>query len=109
MIITDDFIFLHYPKTGGSFTRTVISNIYNNRKKEYSFLKKTAIKLKLLSPELIYYRKTYTGSNIKTPHVNYKQIPIELKKNKVLFTIIRNPYSRFISNYEFKDFKNGGV
>lgn len=105
MLITKDFIMLNLPKTGSTFTRTVIKKLY--RDKYESFIKKVCYKLRLIDRELIELRMP----NIKMPnksfdqHGTFSQIPHKYL-NKQIVTTIRNPYSRFLSNYEFRSWAN---
>ena len=100
MIITDSFIVLNYPKTGSTFVRTVLKNIHLNR---LSWLKRIAVKLKLSKlpiQELLLPNVKMPNRN-KDQHGCYAQIPKNFLDREVV-SVIRNPYSRFLSTYEFK-------
>jgi len=101
MLITEKLVFLNFPKTGSSFVRTVIKEIYNARiHKSFinKFLSKTGfIRLgytEILMPHL-------NIPEFKDQHGTYHQIPNEYTNKKVI-SVIRNPYDRFLSLYKFK-------
>tara|TARA_R110000850_G_scaffold25797_1_gene74167 strand:- start:20160 stop:20984 length:825 start_codon:yes stop_codon:yes gene_type:complete len=105
MIITDKFVLLNFPKTGSTYVRKVIRDIYDQRAAN-NYLYKIALKLGIREP----YYKELILPNIKfkkgivnhsDQHGIYSQIP-QKDKNKKIISVIRNPYTRFISGYEFK-------
>ncbi len=83
MIITDRFVFLHLPKTGGTFVTEVLKKInfqYPELKvKEYKHLK----------------------------HEGVKSIPIEAVGLPVV-TTVRPPHEHYISRYEFRWWRRPG-
>jgi hypothetical protein len=93
---------LNLPKTGSTFARTVIKEVY-----QPSLLKKILVKLRLVPRDLMELRLP----NIKMPNQNfdqhgtYDQIPKEYL-NRTVFSIIRNPYSNFLSLYQFRSWAN---
>lgn len=102
MIICNEFIVLNLPKTGSTFVRKVINEIYVKRMSSnvtdkicYALNLKTKPFKELLLP------------NIKVPgkpdqHGTYSQIPPKYLNRKVI-SVVRNPYDRFLSAYEFKN------
>ena len=82
MIITDDFVLLNFPKTGSTFTRKIIQKIYKDQHEE------------LLLP---------VKSGRTSQHGTYSQIPLE-HQEKIILSIVRNPFDRYVSFYFFKWF-----
>lgn len=74
MVASDTFIFLHPPKTGGTFVTEILTDVYVNR----------------LKRPLYYYDK----------HGGVAGIPAE-HHFKALVTTIRNPFDYYASNYQF--------
>ena len=102
MIITKEFVMLNLPKTGSTFVRTVLKQLY--RPKGF---KRALLKLKLIAPPLIELKLP----NIKMEnrradqHGTFSQIPPEFL-NREVFSVIRDPYSRFLSLYQFRSWAN---
>ena len=106
MIITNDFVMLNLPKTGSSFARAVIKEIYERRQSSKSGLTKALQRLVFKQPsyfiELILPNIKVTG--IEKPadqHGTFSQIPPKYLDREIV-SIIRNPYTRFMSSYEFR-------
>lgn len=104
MLITKNFILLNLPKTGSSFVRAVIKEIY---KKKYSYkLSLFLSKLKIIEKPVIELMLPNFQSPIKLwsynigQHGAYCQIPKKYLDKEVV-SVIRNPYSKFISGYEY--------
>jgi hypothetical protein len=105
MIISKDFVLINFPKSGSTFVRKVLKDIYDKRINDSLFLK-YSIKLKLREP--LYQELLMPNIKFKTGLMNnvdqhgiYSQIPKE-HLNKEIFTVVRNPYERIISSFEFK-------
>ncbi len=94
MILTDNFIYIHHPKTGGTFVTTMLEQLLPNQGRRRRSR----------------WRGLITGSTqgglIKTPedHDNCCDIPL-MFRNKPIFSTIRNPYDRYVSLYEFASWK----
>ncbi|HET9619782.1 MAG TPA: sulfotransferase family 2 domain-containing protein [Kofleriaceae bacterium] len=74
MILTDDFVFIHQPKTGGTFVTRVIERLYGDGRR---------------------------GDVVNThKHAGCTEIPAAWR-GKPIFTTIRNPYDRYVSQYRF--------
>jgi hypothetical protein len=83
MIITDRFVYIHQPKTGGSFVTAALERVHDIEglgKGEYQ------------TPfgQFIYRRK----------HIRCRRIPDQHRSKPVLATV-RNPYDLYVSQYEF--------
>jgi len=100
MIITEKIVILNLPKTGSSFVRIVIKNIFLKRNKNI-----LAKSLHILGLKSKGYKEIMTEHpiipNYKDQHGCYDQIPAKYKNN-VILSVIRNPYSRLESIYRFK-------
>lgn len=105
MLITKNFVMLNVPKTGTTFSRTVIKKVYNN--KYGSIMHKIGYKLKILNREIIELK----FPNVKMPtksfdqHGIYSQIPAKYR-NRPIVSVVRNPFSRFLSAYKFRSWAN---
>jgi len=135
MIITNSFVWINYPKTGSTFVREVLREIYSkiesdsnlaNKKyipdfkyltnkierklKDFSIGLKAEIHLgnqhrwmfEVLHPEL----RPFTGDRFgrPTPHGTISQIPKKYCDLPVV-SAIRDPVSRYISSYNYADWK----
>lgn len=94
MIITDQFIFIHDPKTGGSFVTSVLFELYEIKWNYWDQLRTTIFGAST-------YRTPYgqLTQNSKK-HFGCLHIPKEYKNRLVLATM-RNPYDWYTSQYEF--------
>ena len=104
MIITKEIVFLNYPKTGSTFVRKTIKEIYNRRINK-SFVKRVLRKLKF--PLLGYAELKLEQPEIPgyfDQHGRYYMIP-EKHLNKKIVSVVRNPYDRFMSIYQFKNWQ----
>jgi len=107
MLITDDFIMLNIPKTASTFARDVIKKIYRGEKetKLVKGMRKFGVELspvkELLLPNI---KKSY--SNAVDQHGIYDQIPKKyLQTNRQIISVIRNPFSAWVSRYTFESWK----
>lgn len=107
MLITDDFVLLNLPKTGSTFARTVIKEILEKRQSRHCgalgrFLEICGVKPSPLYRELLLPNLELKGfEDRRNQHGTFSQIPREYR-NRLVVSIIRNPYSRFISAYEYR-------
>jgi len=101
MIITKNLVILNFPKTGSSFVRKVMKDIYFKRRNK-NIITKILHKVGLNKIE---YKEIMTDhptiSNYKDQHGCYDQIP-KMDKDKKIISVIRNPYYRLKSMYNFK-------
>lgn len=96
MLITDSFVFLHLPKTGGTFVTTVLKKVeeqINNGK----ILGRTHFK-ELTLPNIKWVRCRHQADQ----HGTYQQIPSKYLKFPII-SVIRNPFDRYVSTYEFQN------
>lgn len=91
MIITDNFIFTHFPKNGGTFVRSALRKIHRRR-----------------SPERIWdrlYNRWFGGGGRVGYHERSKHRPATRisigKRDRPIFSTIRHPFDRYVSQYFF--------
>ncbi len=96
MIITDKFVFIHFPKTGGLFATDMLEKVHQKKSLRH-FFTGSPLYQNLLHPNV---KKIY-GANVYRPHGTYDQIPEEHRR-KVIVSSIRNPFDRYVSTYEFR-------
>lgn len=106
MLITDSFVLLNYPKTGSTFARTAIKDIFHQRLAKRTLLRKCSDLVGLTSKpflrELILPNIKIThGQRSPDQHGCYCQIP-DVYRDREVVAVVRNPYARFLSNYEFR-------
>lgn len=107
MLITNDFIMLNIPKTASTFARKVIKQVY--RGEEESKLVKGFRKLGIeLSPvkELLLPDIRMSYWDRVDQHGIVDQIPEKyLNSERQIMSIIRNPFSAWVSRYTFESWK----
>lgn len=107
MLIADNFIMLHLPKTASTFARKAIKKAYGmthisllDRLLFSSGLKEETIKELLLPNIKIDFRSA------KDQHGVYDQIPEKyLNDGRELVSIIRDPFAAYVSRYTFESWK----
>ena len=100
MTVTDKFLLLHLPKTGGTFANKMVSSVYDkvNRNK----LSRIMARLKGRYYKKLYIEELISGTLVEYgQHAGVDQIPAEYKKHPKA-CIIRNPYDFYASNFGFK-------
>ncbi len=106
MIITNKFVMLNFPKTGSTFVRQALEELYQTKLKKSS-ISKYADRLNLLSrvqfQELRVPNHKIMGlrSGIKDHHGTYQQVPLKYRQREIV-TVTRNPFDRYVSQYEFR-------
>lgn len=96
MVITKDFIFIHLPKTGGTFVTKILKEVYQYNGSYVSIKNKLYLRYrKIWNNELIPNTNRQYGQ-----HGGCNQIPTKYK-NLPIVSIIRNPFDRYVSQYEF--------
>jgi hypothetical protein len=100
VIICQDFILINNPKTGSTYARKIIKAVYAN---DGSLFKRALAVLGLSKRSLneLKHPNLMFPNRPKNQHGGYSQIPIKQKNRKIL-SIIRNPYDKLISAYEYK-------
>jgi hypothetical protein len=94
MVITDRFLYLHQPKTGGTFVTSVLFRLHGIR---------WGIVLRILStmrPELAFRGKHGTLFYLNNKHGERRSVPVRHRRSRILATL-RNPYDLLVSQYEY--------
>jgi hypothetical protein len=71
MLITPDFVFVHMPKTGGSFVVRMLQMVYGDRASEYGH-----------------------------KHATCEEIPSS-EHGKPILSVVRSPWDRYVSQYHY--------
>lgn len=105
MIVTNDFVLLNFPKTGSSFVRQAVKQVYSQPQSRVSSL---LTRLGIRQPELVELMMPKIDEEfdygIVDQHGTYRQIP-QAHKNKLILSITRNPFTRYVSDYQFQWWK----
>ena len=96
MIITKDFVVLNFPKTGSTYIRTCLKQLY----KQNTRFNKLFFRNKIYQD--LHFPKLYgnTKASYKDQHGVFSQIPKAHQKKPIL-TIVRNPLGRIVSSYHY--------
>jgi hypothetical protein len=94
MVITDKFVFLHLPKTGGIFVTEILKRVQSNIKARNPH--KVPFFLNLMTPNT---QRLYAKFK-ENQHGAYEQIPEEYRDRPV-FAVMRNPFDRYVSIFEY--------
>lgn len=99
MLITDDFVYIHMPKTGGTFVTEVINRLHTTRAERWlsAYLPGKILK-RIPNRILARMKKNLINEN---KHGVCREIPESYRDRPILATV-RNPYDRWVSQYEFK-------
>ena len=106
MIITDKFVLLNFPKTGSTFARQAIADLYQKRQENRGLLTRVLEKSGLLKSPLfleLYLPRTEFRDGYNSgvdQHGRYEQVP-EQFKSKPVISVVRDPLNRNISFYEY--------
>jgi len=90
MILTDDFVFIHQSKTGGTFVTEMLSRIYEPETDKVVIKRALRRMYRSDKKPLLDVLKHGTCSDIPSFH-----------RDKPILATIRNPYDRYVSQYEF--------
>lgn len=108
MIITRDFVFIHMPKTGGTFVHGVFKKIVERYRKKHAikwYINRIGYKMHIMTPvyqklsNVAYYE--YPNSDVKGQHAGVSFISKEYQKLPII-SVKRNPIKKFISAYYFR-------
>lgn len=102
MLITSDFVLLNYPKTGSTYSRNRIKEIYSEKGIFDKILRKTGISNRYVIERFLPITRTLSAQKAKrkSQHGAYCQIPRE-HIQKPIYSVIRNPYDLYVSQYAF--------
>ena len=102
MIITESFVFLNYPKTGSTFVREALSELYANAPtRHWPWRKKRHFEM-YMAPNVRDVSPMRAGS--PNPHGTYWQIP-KRARHLPVYSVFRDPLERVISAYYYADWK----
>jgi hypothetical protein len=107
MIITDRFIYIHLPKTGGTFVTEVLHRLHSTPKEIPPTTRLFAGRLTSSFLHRLPAKKSDSTSlkygpifDIVPKHGTYMDIP-QSHRNKPVLSCVRNPYDWYVSQYEF--------
>ncbi len=92
MIFTEQFVFLHVPKTGGTFVRSMLTQAHQAREASW----RARLRRARGRP---FQFESHSGPRLK--HGWRNAIPPEHRDKPILSTL-RNPFDRYVSQYEFR-------
>jgi Sulfotransferase family len=104
MLLTDKFVYVHLPKTGGTFVREVLTRIHTARGEkviDYYSLRTQRPYLGTLRDWLKRPNKGFIRYYAPNQHAGCAMIPPSHQGKPILSTV-RNPYDHYVSEYEFK-------
>jgi len=107
MLVTPDFVMLNFPKTGSTFSRKAIKEVYardpglKRNRLILSFFGNKPVRDLLLIPEFTGMPPLESQPSWKSQHAGYSQIPKKYRHLPVV-SVVRNPYSRVLSKFRFK-------
>ena len=87
MLLTDDFVFIHPPKTGGTFVTSMLERVYRYRKPRTVLQKVIS---GLTRPRVVRTNKHGNCASIPTSH-----------RGRPILGVIRSPWSQYVSEYHF--------
>lgn len=111
MLISDHCVMINFPKTGTSFVRACLHELYANQARTANLFKRAAYALhaipkpKLLELMLPNIEYAQTDYRVPDQHGKVSQIP-QIHRHKPVVSITRNPFDRAVSGYEFGWWKN---
>lgn len=94
MIFTDKFVYVHEPKTGGTFVTSVLFRLYGLNWNRWTHLRN------IVRGEVRRTGKYGTLIHNSNKHGFCRNIPAAHQEKTILATI-RNPYDLYVSQYEF--------
>lgn len=105
MLITNKFVMLNFPKTGSTFARRALNQVHQPGRirrilEDYKVLA-PAVEEQLMMPYFFTEIHRQATGDASSQHGVYSQIPAA-HKNKVVATVIRDPFKRLVSLYEFR-------
>lgn len=94
MLLTDKFVYIHYPKTGGTFVTETLQKIHGNRGYRNPTISKIGQWFGHVGGGIV--DTALQG----TKHATCREIPPGFRRKLILSTV-RNPYERYLSGYSF--------
>ena len=105
MIITESFVWINYPKTASTFVRNSLKELYEI--KPLDFMKAWRFRSRFMKEVMCPELRPGTGERhgTPTPHGTVSQIPL-IHKGLPVASAFRDPVDRYISLYNFGDWKS---
>lgn len=97
MILGDRFVYIHYPKTGGTFVSAMLHKLHAGKGYKTRLARMLGVTFGKAGGGIIDTAK-YTAYPKK--HAGCRQIPLSFKGKPIISTI-RNPYDLYVSMYEY--------
>ncbi len=94
MLLSDKFVYIHYPKTGGTFVTETLQKIHGNRGYKNATIGKIGQWFGNVGGGMI------DTASQGTKHATCRDIPPAFRR-KLAFSTVRNPYERYLSGYSF--------
>lgn len=114
MIITDRFVFVHFPKTGGTFVEEVLEKIHRargDRIVEWQWRKPSRARVffgqmgRMLGLKRVragtFIKLMHRRDGVYSHHGPVSRIPAD-QTHKPILSVLRNPYDWYVSQYEYK-------
>src|ERR1044072_2714963 len=95
MIFTDKFVYVHEPKTGGTFVTSMLFRLYGLRWTRWTHLRNAVFGE--VGGKHLRYGSLIHNSN---KHGGCNEIPQRQRGKKILATV-RNPFDLYVSQFEF--------
>ena len=104
MIITDSFVFLNFPKTGSTFVREALTELYGKKEKNswWPWSRNRRHFEMYQAPNVRAISEKRRGQ--PNPHGTYWQIP-ERAQHLPVYCVFRDPVGRATSAYHYADWK----
>ncbi|HIK51554.1 MAG TPA: hypothetical protein IGS17_11620 [Oscillatoriales cyanobacterium M59_W2019_021] len=94
MLLTDKFVYIHYPKTGGTFVTETLQKIHAGKGYKKSTVSKIARRFGSVGGGIV------DTASEGSKHATCRDIPPAFLRKPILSTV-RNPYERYLSGYSF--------
>lgn len=101
MLLTDKFVYIHNPKTGGTFVREMLRRIHNGQGYNTRISRFAGVCLGKTGGGIV---DTSLYKIYPPVHATCREIPI-LFRTKPILSAIRNPYDQYVSQYEYGNWK----
>lgn len=109
MIITESFVWINYPKSGSTFVRKALRQLYQTRRRDVRkrFRMRKRSMQEIACPNLRHGRAEERRGK-PTPHGVVSQIPLDFTHLPVVSSI-RNPFDTMVSLFTYADWKREDV
>ncbi len=109
MIVTDDTVLLNMPKTGSSFARECLKEVYQRKISSLPTVQKILYKAKFKKkPFLKEIMVKRAGISSPDQHGGYSDIPLKYRNRKII-SVIRDPQELLLSDYTYEWWKENSV